>query len=237
VAFSLKMQEILPALVRIINREKITDFYEAAGVLEEVLKRKGIATSGAKWLADLFDELEYSQSNWKPDKKDLSTLFKLLPNKFKQKITNKMLMEYIPKEDWSHFPQFNKTRANARHCFKESLGDSPIILSEYYGNQLDCSVFLGDITDSIGTDLIDFEKNYDDTYAAIEETIGHDVTIAALKRRLPKEAKIRLIDYPNGSNLQDAKYEFIIESDLDRKSIEKNVVGALQAIGFSLDEI
>jgi len=231
VAFSLKMQEVLPTLAWVINNQKITDFYEAAGALETVLDDKGLGMDGAKWLAAMFDELEYRQSGWKPDKKELSTLFKLFPENFKKKITKEMLTRYLPREDWGHF---DKKWSSAKLEFKKSLGSSPVILSEYYGNQLDCSVFLGDIIDTLGLSRSEVDKDYESTYAAIDETIGHDITLAALKRNLPN-AKVKLIDYPNGSNLQDAKYECLVESDLDRKVIEKKIVSALRSVGFSID--
>ena len=228
-AFSKKMQDVLPKLVNEIKKQKITDFYKAASVLETLLDDAKAGVDGAKFIANLLDELEYPQSSWRPVKDDLLVLFKLFPDSLKRGITKDIVVKYIPKQEWKYF---NKGWAKAALRFKKSLGRSPVILSEYYGNQLDCNVFLGDITSALGMSKKDIDKDYESTYTAIDETIGHFAVMAALKKTMPS-SKIKIIDYPNGSNLEDAKYEFIIDSELDKKTIERKITGALITVGFN----
>ena len=229
-AFSKKMQDVLPKLVKEIKTQDITDFYDAANILEVLLDESGVGMGidGAKYIALMLDELEYHNSQWKPNKEDLVFFLKLFPATLKKGITKDVMVNYIPKQEWKHF---DKEWANAKSNFKKSLGESPVILSEYYGSQLDCNVFLGDITEALGMSKRDLDKDYEAAYTAIDETIGHNAVMAALKSKLPN-SKVKIIDYPNGSNLKDAKYEFIIESKLGRKTIERKITAALRVVGL-----
>jgi hypothetical protein len=235
-AFGNKMQDVFTVLVRDIKElGSQFDFFKEAKALEKYLKDMGLSIKAPQFIADLFDELEYPRSGWKPNKDDLTAFFKILPDRIKkEKITNDILVKHVPKEDWG---KFKEAWASARSQIKKGVGNLPLLLSKQKGDETVVSVFLGDITERLGIRKSELKGyTYKHIYSTVDEVIGRDVILAKVQEKL-KGATVRLLDYPNASCLHDARYEFSIRFDkvIPMAEILSKVVviKALQEIGVA----
>jgi len=231
-AFGKKMQDVFTLVVEDIKKlGGKFDFFEEARAIDNYLKEAGLNVKSPQFVADLFDELEYKQSSWKPDKAGLLAFFKVLPDRIKkEKVTDDILVKYIPKDKWG---EYKKAWASARASYKEKLGTLPLMLSREIEGGVVVSIFLGDIKDRLGVTRDDLNgDNYKYAYSAVDMVIGRDAVLAKIQEKLPT-AKVRLLDYPNASCLYDARYEveIKIKSMLPTLSSKAAVVKALREVG------
>lgn len=228
-AFNKKMQDVLTLFVdRIKKLGDNFDFLAEARSLDKMLVDSGIKMNSAQFLNEIFEELEHPKSSWRPNKDELNILLKALPDRIKKgRVSKDILVKYIPRSDWELFA--SSSLSSLASSYKKKLGTSPVILSKYYGDNLNCNVFLGDIGYKLGLRRC---SNFESMCYAIDKSLGMDVVMAELSKRIP-QASIKVIDFPNGSNLCDAKYEFFIESDKSKPFIEKQILLTLQEIGIA----
>jgi hypothetical protein len=210
-AFGKKLQDVFKLLIDDIKKlGSKFDFFTEAKALEKYLADAGVTNIKApQFIAEVFDELEAPRSGWKPIKDDIVSFFKTLPDRIKkEKITDEILVKYVPKEDWG---LFKKDWANAALAYKGKLGSFPPMISKKDGDKIILSVFLGDIREKLGIRESELKGyTYKHVYSAVDENIGRNIVLSKLKGRLPK-SKIKILDYPNASCLHDARYEFEID--------------------------
>lgn len=224
-AISKKMQEVFDWYVD--NRPK--DVYEFSSDLDESLKLRDINMNSAEFVAAILNELDLGQlaSNWKPwpDNKRITIFLESLPRRFIKDWWS-LVSKYVPEEKWEKFKQ--KIRSSASFIdFLES--DEPVILvNENKKKDLIFSVYLGNIIAKLGLTEDDLKHRYDDVYDAIENELGHK----AISAHIP--SYLSVIDWPNASTLENAKYEFLVKSQVDPAigDIENSLIVALSKLGL-----
>ena len=186
---------------------------------------RGQRDSRSQFINKVFEALEYPSSAWVPYIADLLVFFDCLPDRIVKEKWD-IISEYVPKSQWG---RFNKEWAKATSSFVHSLENEPVILIEEDEKQnLIFSVFLGDITNKLGLTTQDLKHRYDDVYESIEQELGFTI----ISKYIPNN--IRVIDWPNASVINNAKYEFLVEKQKDPaiSDIKNSIVVALNKLGF-----
>ena len=233
-AFGKKMQDVFKLFIADIKSlGNKFDFFEESKALDKYLKDAGLTTKAPQFIAELFDELEFPKSSWQPDKASMLEFMRVLPDRIKkEKMSNDILVKFIPKDNWGEFKA--DWKSSAKSSYRSTLSSLPVILDDGGSANVTISVFLGDITDRIGITKADLQgDNYNYVYSAVEDNLGYRAILAKLQSKLPK-AKIRVLDYPNAACLTDARYIFEIKSD---PAFLLPVISAKVAILNTLKEI
>ena len=224
-AISKKLQEVFDWYVG----EFSGDFFSFIKILDGKLKVLGLTTPSATFIANVLDELDLGKerSTWKPfpSNENIVSFLESLPPRFIKDWWG-VIAKYVPEERWKQFRQKLK---QAKSAYVNSLSSDPIILvNENKHKDLIFSVHFGNITSKLGLSEGELKLRYDDVYDAIEEELGY----TAIKAHLPEH--ISVIDWPNASTLEDAKYEFIVKAHVDPAigDIENSLVVALSKLGL-----
>lgn len=223
-AFDKKTQEIFQWYVTTYKNSEDKNFYNLTHKLDKRVKELSPSMNSAIFIARVFDELEYPKTAlWLPEYEDLLLFFDSLPPRVWVDKWSIMII-HLKREDWG---RYNKKYAKA--SFIESLGtDYLMLMEEDKKKNLIFSVFLGDIKSRVGVSDKDLHQRYNETYDAIEQEIGRE----AIAKLLPED--IAVIDWPNASVLQNAKYEFLIKAQTDPAiaNIQNKITLALNRLGL-----
>ena len=205
------------------------DFFSFIKIVDARLKSLELTTTSATFIANVLDELDLGKerSIWKPfpSNEKIVTFLESLPPRFIKEWWE-VIAKYIPEDQWKQFRQKLK---QAKSSYVNSLGSDPVILvNENKHKDLLFSVHLGNLTSKLGLSESDLRLRYDDVYDAIEEELGY----TSIKSHLPEY--ISVIDWPNASTLEDAKYEFIVKAHVDPAigDIENSIIVALNKVGL-----
>lgn len=225
-AISRQLQEMFNWYV---DNHRGNDFYAFATDIDVQLNARNLDMNSAKFVSTILNELELGQNNtnWKPfpENKDIVTFLETLPRRFIKDWWH-VISRYAPQNKWEAFRKKMKAMSSA---FIKKLPPEPIILvNENKKKDLIFSVHLGDLTSKLGITAEDLKLRYDDVYEAIENELGY----TAIKAHVPEY--ISVVDWPNASTLEDAKYEFLVRSHVDPAigNIENSLIVALSKLGI-----
>jgi hypothetical protein len=230
-AFSKKMQDIFNTVVDDIKKLGAKfDFFEEAKAIDKYLKDASISMKAPQYIAEVFDELEYPKSSWKPVKDELVLFFKNLPDNFKKRITTEILVKHIPKDSWG---DFKKDWARASFI-AELPAEFPTITRVNANGDIVVSVFLGDITEKLGIRKSEVNSYlYNTVYDAVGEAVNPKQILANM--RPTKKMTARVLDYPNASCLENASVQVSFKGARDEAQAKRVVLQSLKRMGLTVN--